>query len=78
MDPSDEHFTWRTVGDDVIAPFSRKRADIVDLAMAHDLCVTGDGLAHCERAGVADVLVGCAQVRPSCLSLAALLLLYKS
>ena len=63
MDPSDEHFLWRAIDNTLMASFSRKPADVVTLARRFDLCVTGDGLAHCERAGIADVIVGCTQVR---------------
>jgi hypothetical protein len=63
IDPSDEHFAWRAVDDELIEPFSRSPTAIVHLALRYDLCVTGDGLAHCARAGIADVVVGCSQAR---------------
>jgi hypothetical protein len=66
MDPCDEHFSWLATDGSTVAPFSREPADIVSLALAFDMCVTGEALEHCQRAGVHSTVIACTQVR--CLS----------
>lgn len=63
MDPGDEAFTWRSPDDETVLPFSRAPAALVQLASEHDVCVTGDGLAHCQKAGVGDLISALTQVR---------------
>ena len=67
-DPDDEHFSWRSTADVLLAPFSREASDVVALAVQYDLCVTGDGLAHCARIGIDAVVIGCTQVPPCAIS----------
>ena len=62
MDPSDDHFAWLDPEGQTVAPFSREPADVVNLALSYDMCVTGDALEHCERASVDAVVIACTQV----------------
>eukprot|EP00892_Ulva_mutabilis_P007065 jgi/Ulvmu1/4730/UM020_0014.1 len=62
IDPSDEHFSWRSPDESTVEPFQPDRVAVVQLALQYDLCVTGDGLRHCTLAGIDDVVIGCTQV----------------
>eukprot|EP00892_Ulva_mutabilis_P012294 jgi/Ulvmu1/9437/UM052_0001.1 len=63
IDPSDEHFSWRSPDESTVEPFQPDRVAVVQLALQYDLCVTGDGLRHCTLAGIDDVVIGCTQAR---------------